>query len=301
MSYGFLHCERRSVDGRSGATNDAPRHAHPRTPLGLCRNLRLLTLEKRRRVSKIAKVFFAWIDAFVISGCHMLETMTTTPPVTNDLIDLFTTNLFVIRSSPSALPSTLTQQLPAHNFSGISILHLDCDYLGPAVSPDLKHATITTSLNSAPTGGLLLVGSGGDAMDPKSPPSHNLAPSDTLTTAIPLHLRDASEYPPIQKEVQRMGAVVKVRISAPEEAKEERKEARSLISGPIISTRIASRVEAGTAAWNRWVEEDAKEDSVISLTSNSPRQNPRSEKLRGGILTLLQRGRGCSMQRAPKG
>ncbi|RPA94063.1 hypothetical protein L873DRAFT_1814992 [Choiromyces venosus 120613-1] len=44
---------------------------------------------------------------------------------------------------------------------------LDYDYLGPAASPNLKPATITTDLNSAPpTGNLLLKDSDIDALDP---------------------------------------------------------------------------------------------------------------------------------------
>ncbi|RPB02951.1 hypothetical protein L873DRAFT_329840 [Choiromyces venosus 120613-1] len=136
------------------------------------------------------------------------------PRVTNDLVDLFTTNLFVIRSSPRVLPLALSHQLPAHNFSRISILDLDCDYSGPSVLPDLRHSIITTSLNSAPTGDLLLMDSEDDAMDStsgggpnpylpcfiESPPSHNLALSGTLTAGTPPHLRDGSGYPPIQKK-----------------------------------------------------------------------------------------------------
>ncbi|RPA96972.1 hypothetical protein L873DRAFT_1810473 [Choiromyces venosus 120613-1] len=56
----------------------------------------------------------------------------------------------------------------------------------------------------------------------KSPPSHNLALSGTLTTAIPYHLRHSSEYPPIRQEVERMRTVVTARISAPKEAEAER-------------------------------------------------------------------------------
>ncbi|RPB02943.1 hypothetical protein L873DRAFT_1801539 [Choiromyces venosus 120613-1] len=257
------------------------------------------------RVEKNKSVF-AWIDAVIISACHMSETMTTTSPVTSDLIDLFTTNLFVVRSPLSVLPLVLAHQLPAGNSSGISILDLDCDYSGPPVSPDLKHTTITTSLNSAlPIGDLLLLDSGNDALDCadgggpnpsfpcliESPTSHNLALSGTLTPAIPPHLRGASEYPPIQKEVGRMRTVVKVVISAPKAAKEGREEGNSLISGPIISARTASDSEVGNAAWTRWVEDNAEKASVASLTWNPARQNPPSEKPRGGISTVPQRGR----------
>ncbi|RPB02979.1 hypothetical protein L873DRAFT_1841578 [Choiromyces venosus 120613-1] len=245
------------------------------------------------------------IDAIVISACHLSETVTTTSQVTNDLIDLFTTNLFVVRSSPTILPLALAHQLPAGNSSGISILDLDCDYSGPPGSPDLKHNTITTSLSLAPPlGDLLLLDSGNDALDSadggglnpsfpcliESSPSHNPERSGTLTTTIPPHLRGASEYTPIQKEVERIRTVVKVVISAAKEVKVERKEGRSLISGPIISARTASHSEVGNAAWTRWVEENAEKASVASLTWNPARQNPPSEKLRGVISTVPQRG-----------
>ncbi|RPB02952.1 hypothetical protein L873DRAFT_1787397 [Choiromyces venosus 120613-1] len=85
------------------------------------------TGEEAERTEK-NKSAFAWIDAVVISGGQMLETMTTTLPVTNGLIDLFITNLFVVRSSPSPLPFAFTDQLPAHNSSRIPILDFDCDY-----------------------------------------------------------------------------------------------------------------------------------------------------------------------------
>ncbi|RPB02946.1 hypothetical protein L873DRAFT_1787392 [Choiromyces venosus 120613-1] len=261
--------------------------------------------EEAERIEKNKRVF-AWIDAVVISACHMSETMTTTSPVTNDFIDLFTTNLLVVRSPPTILPLALAHQLPAGNSSGISILDLDCDYSGPPVSPDLKHTTIITNLNSAPPfGDLLLLDSGNDALysaddggpNPSFPcliessPSHNLELSGTLTTAIPAHLRGASEYPPIQKEVERMRTVVKVVISAPGEAKQERKERPSLISGPIISARTASHSEVGNPAWTRWVEENAEKASVAFLTWNPARQSLPSEKSRGGISTVPQRGR----------
>ncbi|RPA94043.1 hypothetical protein L873DRAFT_1793198 [Choiromyces venosus 120613-1] len=139
--------------------------------------------------------------------------MTTTSPVTNDLIDLFTTNFFV-RSSPSVPASALTPQLPAHISSRISVLDIDCDYSGPPVSPDLKHTTTTASLNPAPTGDLLLISSDDNTLDStcgggsnsfflcfiESPPSHNRALSGTLTAAIPPHLRDSPECPRFQRK-----------------------------------------------------------------------------------------------------
>ncbi|RPB02744.1 hypothetical protein L873DRAFT_1787455 [Choiromyces venosus 120613-1] len=139
--------------------------------------------------------------------------MTTTSPVTNDLIELFTTNFFV-RSSPSVPPLALAHQLPAHISSRISVLAIDCDYSGPPVSPDLKHTTTTVSLNLAPTGDLLEISSDDTALDStcgggsnpfflrfiESPPSHNRAVSGTLTTAIPPQLRDSPEYPRFKKK-----------------------------------------------------------------------------------------------------
>ncbi|RPB02968.1 hypothetical protein L873DRAFT_1787408 [Choiromyces venosus 120613-1] len=265
----------------------------------------LPTKEEAERIEKNKSVF-AWIDAVVVSTGHMTENITKTSTVTNDLIDLFDTNSLPAKGSPRISPLALTHQLPAHSLSGISILDLDCDYLGPPVSRDLKHTTITTSLNSTPTGDLLLMDSDNSAWDStdgggstpsfpcliKSPPSCNLELSGALTTAIPPHLRGASAYPPIQMEVERMRTVVKVVISAPKEAKEERREAPSLISDPIISARTASHSEVGNAAWARWVEENAVKDSVASLTSSPPRQNPRSEKPRGGIPTVHEPGGG---------
>ncbi|RPB02735.1 hypothetical protein L873DRAFT_364441 [Choiromyces venosus 120613-1] len=116
---------------------------------------------------------FAWIDAVVISACHMLETMATTSPVSHGLIDLFTTNFFV-RSSPSVPPLALAHHLPAHNSRGITIFDIECDYPGPAVSPDLKHTTTIRPQSFFPC-------------FIEAPPSHNLALSGTLTTAISPH------------------------------------------------------------------------------------------------------------------
>ncbi|RPB02976.1 hypothetical protein L873DRAFT_331195 [Choiromyces venosus 120613-1] len=255
------------------------------------------------------KSAFAWIDAVVISAGHMSETMTPTSPVINDLIDLFTTSFSVDRSSPGVLPLALAHQLPVHKSSGMSILDLDCHYSGPPVPPDLKHATITISLNSAPpTGDLLLLHSERGALDSadggspnpaylcliESPPSSNLELSGTLTTRIPPHLRGASEYHPIQKEmgkVERMRTVVEVVISAPKEAKLERKDARSPILGPIIPAKTALHSEVGHAAWARWVTENATETSVSSHTSNPPRQNSRSWNTRGGISAVPKNGK----------
>ncbi|RPB02799.1 hypothetical protein L873DRAFT_1841629 [Choiromyces venosus 120613-1] len=121
--------------------------------------------------------------------------------------------------------------------------------------------------------------------------------SGALTTPIPTHLRGASEYPPIQKQMEHMRIVVEVVISAPTEDKEERKEARSLISGPVILARIAFRGEVGKGAWASWVEENAEKGSVISLTWSPPRQNPRFAK----PLSVPQGGRGWSIQRVPNG
>ncbi|RPB02960.1 hypothetical protein L873DRAFT_1787405 [Choiromyces venosus 120613-1] len=259
----------------------------------------LPTKEEAERIERNKSVF-AWIDAVVISAGHITEGITTASTVTNDLIDLFDTGSLLAKSSPRISPLALAHQHPAHSLSGISILDLHCDYAGPPVSRGLKNTTITTSLNSTPTGDLLLMDLDNSALDSangggpnpcfpciiESPPSHNLALSGTLTTTIPPQLRGASEYPPIQKEVERMHTVVKVVISVPKEAKEERKEASSLISGPIISARTASLAEVGNAAWTRWVEANAEKDSVASPTSSPPRQNPRSEKPRGGIPTV---------------
>ncbi|RPB05027.1 hypothetical protein L873DRAFT_1072850 [Choiromyces venosus 120613-1] len=118
-------------------------------------------LEEAERI-ETNKGVFAWIDALVISNGHMSETMTTTSPVTNNLIDLFTTNLFVGSSSPRVLSLALAHLLPAHNSSRISILDFNRDYSSPPISPDLKHTTIKTSSSSAPpTGDPLQLASGG--------------------------------------------------------------------------------------------------------------------------------------------
>ncbi|RPB00291.1 hypothetical protein L873DRAFT_1843071 [Choiromyces venosus 120613-1] len=155
--------------------------------------------EEPKRIEKNNSVF-AWIDAVVTSAVDMLETMSTKSPVTNHLMDLFTTTLPAARSSPNFLPLALPHQPLTHNSSGISIVDLDCNYSGPPVSPNLKHTTITSSLNSTGTGDLLLMDSYYDVMDStcggdtnpsfpcfiESPRSHNLALSGTLTTAMPL-------------------------------------------------------------------------------------------------------------------
>ncbi|RPB04579.1 hypothetical protein L873DRAFT_1272419 [Choiromyces venosus 120613-1] len=222
----------------------------------------------------------------------MSETKNTTSSVTNNLIDLF-----VVRSSTRPLPLALTHQLPAHNSSGISILDLDCGYSGYPVPSDLERANITASSNSAPPGDLLLMDSDDCAMDStcgggcnrsflcfiESPPSHNLALSGTLATAIPPHLRDGFEYPPIRKQVERGRSVLKVVIPAPKEAKEERKATRSLISGPIISANITWCAEVGNTAWARGIEQNAEKDSV-ELHLLPPAHPDRTHALRNPAL-----------------
>ncbi|RPB02934.1 hypothetical protein L873DRAFT_1841552 [Choiromyces venosus 120613-1] len=221
---------------------------------------------------------------------HISDNITTTSPVTSDLIDLFATNLLI----------------PACNHGGTSILDLDCEYSSPLVSPDLKHTATTSSLTSARPGcDLLLIDSDDDPLDSRGsrgpnpsysclieqPPSLNLVQLGALTTKVPPHLREAFEYPSFQKEVERVPTVVKVVISAPKEAKPERKDARSPILCPIISAKTALHSEVGHAAWPRWVTENAMKVSVSSPTPNPESQNLRSGNTRSGISTVHQNGR----------
>ncbi|RPA96975.1 hypothetical protein L873DRAFT_1845086 [Choiromyces venosus 120613-1] len=125
----------------------------------------------------------------------------------------------------------------------------------PTTSPIPIVATraTTTGSSARPGGNLLLIGSDNDDPDStgiggpnpsypcliKSPPSLSLVLSGALTTTVHPYLREAFEYPSIQKGVERMPTVLKVVISAPKEAKPERKDARSPILGPIFSGKTA--------------------------------------------------------------
>ncbi|RPA91420.1 hypothetical protein L873DRAFT_1794875 [Choiromyces venosus 120613-1] len=62
------------------------------------------------------------------------------------------------------------------------------------------------------------------------------------------------------------------------------------ILGPIISRKAALDSEVGHAAWAQWVTENSTmETSISSLTSNPPRQNPRSVNTSGRISTVLKK------------
>ncbi|RPB02942.1 hypothetical protein L873DRAFT_1787389 [Choiromyces venosus 120613-1] len=258
----------------------------------------------REEVERIKnKNVFAWIDAVIISSGHISDSTAATSPVTDDLIDLFATDLLVVKSSPSISSLALARQVPARTTSDISILDLDCDFSGPPVSPDLKHTATASSLSSArPGSDLTLIDSDNDALDSggpnpsypcliELPPSLNLVLLGAPTTKIPPHLREAFEYPSIQKEVERMPTVVKVVISAPKETKPGRKDTRSPILCPIISAKTALHSEVGHAAWARWVTDNATKASVLPPTSNPQRQNPRSGNTRSGISTVHQNGK----------
>ncbi|RPB02973.1 hypothetical protein L873DRAFT_1787411 [Choiromyces venosus 120613-1] len=118
--------------------------------------------EEAERI-KTNKSVFAWINTIAISAGHMWEARTRTSPVTNNSIDLFTANLSCRQELSKHFTFGPAHQLPVHNSSGISISDLDCDYSGPPV-PDLKHTTVSASLNSAPTGDLSLINSDDDAL-----------------------------------------------------------------------------------------------------------------------------------------
>ncbi|RPA94059.1 hypothetical protein L873DRAFT_1793205 [Choiromyces venosus 120613-1] len=61
---------------------------------------------------------------------------------------------------------------------------------------------------------------------------------------------------------------------------------------PIISAKAALHSEVGHAASARWVTENATtETSISSLTSNHPRQNPRSVNTRGGVSSVPKKGK----------
>ncbi|RPB02748.1 hypothetical protein L873DRAFT_1787457 [Choiromyces venosus 120613-1] len=92
-SYEFLDGWRRSVDGWNGLKHDALGIPISQ-PISLHAPTSGFSCQEAERVEENNSVF-AWIEAVVITGRHLSETKTTTSPMTDDLIDLSTTNLLL--------------------------------------------------------------------------------------------------------------------------------------------------------------------------------------------------------------